>query len=92
MRPPGTLRNVVRVAITITATLTRRSLILHQLFVLAMAGVVVVMLTVLLKAAGLCFPRHPSSTRTVSLVTMEETGRARQAPVVVVVTRVAVVA
>ena len=92
-RPPSTLRNALGgVATIITAILTWRLQTRFQLFVLAAVGAVAVKLTVLLKAAGLRLPRHPSSTRTVSPVTMEETGRARLAPVVVAVTRVAVVA
>ncbi len=90
-RLPSTLKNVIGVVIMLTVTLTRRSLIPYQLFVLAVGGVIMVMLTVLLKAAGLRLPRNPSSTRMVFPVTMEETGRTRQAPVIVAITRVAMV-
>ncbi len=77
---------------TIIATLTSRLQTQFQLFVIAMGEAVVVMPPVLqAKVAGLCLLRRPSSTRTVSPVTMEETGRAQRAPVVMAMTRVAVV-
>ncbi len=92
-RPPSTLRNVLGgIATIITAILTWRLQTLFQPFVLAVGGAIVVKPPVLrAKVAGLRLLSKPSNTRTVSPVTMEETGRAQQAPVIVAVIRVAVV-